>query len=70
MPDLLLLVLDLSLLETTDGERLSSNVLKIIKIPTQMLSESEAEAVNTSGSTGSEVVKDSFGTNFVIMLVL
>jgi len=70
MPDVLLLALDLSLLETVDGEKLSSNVLKITKIPKQMLSESEVETVNTSGSTGSEVVKDSFALNFVTQLFL
>ena len=69
-PDLLLLGLDLSDLETIDGDRLSSNVLKLVKIPTQMLSKSEAEAVNTTGSEGHEIFKGSFSTNFVAMFVL
>ena len=69
-PDLILLGLDLSDLETIDGDRLSSNVLKLVKIPTQMLSKSEAEAVNTTGSEGHEVLKGSFSSNFIAMAVL
>ena len=69
-PDLLLLGLDLSDLETIEGERLSSNVLKLIKIPTQMLSKSEAETVNTTGFEGHGIFRGSFGTNFVARYVL
>ena len=42
-PDLLLLALDLSELETIQGKKLPSNIKISRQIPTQMLNETEAE---------------------------
>ena len=44
-PDMVLLALDLSELETVQGERLPSKIYNYRQIPTQMLNETEAEQV-------------------------
>ena len=44
-PDMVLLALDLSELETVQGERLPSTIYNYRQIPTQMLNKTEAETV-------------------------
>ena len=44
-PDMVLLALDLSELETVQGERLNSKIYNYKHIPTQMLNETEAKEV-------------------------
>ena len=68
-PDLVLLVLDLSELETIQGERLPSKIYDYRQIPTQMLNETEAEQVYTAGATSKDIFVGTFSARFVFSMI-
>ena len=59
-PDLVLVALDLSELETTSGEKLPSQVYKYLPILTQMKDAEEAEQVGKAGTVSQQTVSSSF----------
>ena len=68
-PDMVLLALDLSELETVQGGRLPSKIYNYRQIPTQMLTETEAEEVEDAGTASEDIFVGAMSARFFFSLI-